>query len=95
MTVNHKDGNRYNNRLDNLEWLSIADNIRHGFENDLFPQKHCKLISIDDGREYEFRSLSQASQFLKRSHGYISNNTKKGKDIIDINGLRYKVILKK
>lgn len=34
-TVNHKDGNTENNRADNLEWLPLADNIRHAFKNNL------------------------------------------------------------
>ena len=29
LTVNHKDENPINNHKDNLEWLSIADNIRY------------------------------------------------------------------
>ena len=28
-TVNHKDGNKINNNLSNLEWLSRADNCKH------------------------------------------------------------------
>lgn len=27
--VNHKDGNRWNNNLDNLEWCSQSENIKH------------------------------------------------------------------
>ena len=29
-TVNHKDENPLNNRADNLEYLSVADNVRYG-----------------------------------------------------------------
>lgn len=29
-TVNHKDGNKRNNHISNLEWMSVEDNLKHG-----------------------------------------------------------------
>lgn len=34
-TVNHKDGNPLNNRLDNLEWMSFSDNLSHAYKTGL------------------------------------------------------------
>lgn len=78
MTVNHKDGDRLNNRIENLEWLSLADNIRHGFETGLYPQRRITLLS-DDGVSLAFRSMSEASRYLGKNPGYISNHLAKGR----------------
>lgn len=41
-TVNHIDGNPSNNSSSNLEWVSLKENIEHGFETGLYStQKRC------------------------------------------------------
>ena len=36
--VNHKDGDRKNNRLDNLEWMTDSENIQHGYARRSYEQ---------------------------------------------------------
>lgn len=80
LTVNHIDGDTSNNSCDNLEWTTLADNTRKGFEAGLFPQQHCIVIE-HDGSEKHFRSYADASRYLGKSHGYVSGLLKRGKGL--------------
>ena len=90
LTVNHKDGNTMNNRADNLEWVSLADNIRHGFNTGLYPnQKQCVLVGND--KTLSFRSLSEAGTGIGRNSGYIRNCIFKGRPIVSATGEVYSI----
>ncbi len=40
--VNHKDGNKENNRPENLEYVTCLENIRHCWDNGLHGVEHCQ-----------------------------------------------------
>ena len=42
-TINHKDGNKLNNSLDNLEWATDAENLKHALITGLRKPKSKKL----------------------------------------------------
>lgn len=42
MTVNHKDGNKLNNHIDNLEWIEGSENTKHAFRTGIVNFKGSK-----------------------------------------------------
>ena len=80
LTVDHIDGNRFNNNLENLELVSLAENIKRSYKNGL----HTRQIKINiyDKKNKEiktFISLSEANRYINKKHSYLSNCKRKNK----------------
>lgn len=64
--VNHRDGDPKNNRVDNLEYLTHADNIAHAYEIGLIPRRPMKL-TVHDVREIRRRhAIGESMQGISR-----------------------------
>lgn len=88
-TVNHIDGDRMNNSVQNLEWLSLADNIRHGFRTGLYKKSQKPIILCNDLVQLRFDSMAQCDEFLGRATGYTSYAIKKFNAVTDSHGIIY------
>ena len=74
--VNHKDENRANNNVDNLEWCTIAYNNAYGTHNEKVKktnqEKYGKKIKArKDNKEYLFFSVKEAARVLNVSYSNI------------------------
>lgn len=69
--VNHKDLNKQNNSVENLEWCDVKRNTQHGYDNCAYSNVRKVKVTELDGTIRVFSSTSHASRF----YGYKNSST--------------------
>lgn len=65
--INHKDEDKKNNNVDNLEWCTVYYNNHYNgrYERTKYPGHRCAAYRCDDGSLVgEFRSVTQAAKII-------------------------------
>lgn len=64
--VNHKDGNRQNNNIENLEWVTPVENMKHANDNNLINYLRGEQIKVSKFKEFDVRLVCELLQ--KKTH---------------------------
>lgn len=78
LTVNHINGNSLDNNINNLELVSLKENIQHGFRTGLYTCS--RKIKIEDkitGTIILPSSLSEGSKIIEHNSSYLSSRIAK------------------
>lgn len=62
--INHKDLNKLNNNVENLEWCTISYNTQHGFDHCAYNSIKKVKVTLIDGKVYIFPNCSFASRYF-------------------------------
>ena len=74
--VNHKDENKTNNAVWNLEWCDVRYNMNYGTRNERISksrQKRVKMITLNGDIIKEFNSILEAANFVGGHYSHISD----------------------
>jgi len=71
--INHLDGNRKNNNLDNIEWCNQAQNQKHAWDTGLILRENHNTTKLDENKVREIRISFPSKTMLALSREYDVN----------------------
>lgn len=92
-TVNHVDGNKKNNKIDNLEWATYSEQQKHVQANNLRSSQAVRVKCIETGVVYPSKRNAETTLGIMKNG--VSRSIRSGKPVNGYTFIEVKRIMKK
>ena len=91
LVIDHIDCNPANNSLDNLEWVTSAENSRRAADNGLMTGEYLETVLYDENTHQRlyFPSLAACARFVGLTNGAVRYRISRGPQYVAPDGYRY------
>lgn len=94
MEINHLDGDKTNNSVENLEWVTASENVLHAYATGLKKAKQSKKVKVEmfDDTTLDFSSMKDCSEYFGFGRDWVRARASRLGNPFTYEGKKFQVI---
>ena len=96
MEINHLDGDKTNNTVENLEWVTASENVLHAYATGLKKAAQSKKVKVEmfDDTTLDFSSMKDCGEYFGFRRDWVKDKVRRLGNPFTYEGNKFQVICK-